>query len=67
MTATGNDDNAGGEGRGNDDDCGSTSADNKQQSTKKGQWLGSRGGGVAEGEGTHPMQEERITTAMTND
>jgi hypothetical protein len=34
---------------------------------KKSLWLGLRGGGTAEGEGTNPMQDERITTAMTND
>ncbi len=34
---------------------------------KKGLWLGLQGGGAAEGEGTNPMQEERITTSMTND
>jgi hypothetical protein len=33
MTAKGDGDNAGGEGRNNNDDCGSTSANNKQQST----------------------------------
>jgi hypothetical protein len=33
MTVTGNGDNVGGEGRDNDVDCGSTSVNNKQQST----------------------------------
>jgi hypothetical protein len=42
----------------------------QQQATinlKKGLWLGSQGGGATEGEETNPMQEERITTVMTND
>ncbi len=34
---------------------------------KKGLWLGLQGGGAAEEEGTNPMQEKRVTTAMTDD
>ncbi len=58
MMATGDDDNTGGEGHNNDDNnCGSTSADNKQHQPKKGLGLRLQGGGAPEGEGTNPMQK----------
>jgi hypothetical protein len=72
MMVTGNDDNAGGEGRDDNDNCRLTSADNKQQSTYKGSLVRvarrrgrrRRGDKPNAGEEDHDGNDQRLNQAQ---